>query len=47
MISIDQVCCGVVHTDCVGFVVGACCLCATKDATRNRTTKNLIAREDK
>ena len=47
MVNLDRVCCGVVHTDCDEFVVGACCICAAKNATRKRTTKNLIAREDK
>jgi len=47
MVDLDRVCCGVVHTDCDEFAVGACCVCAKKDATRGRTTKNMLAREDK
>jgi len=50
MIALDRVCCGVVHTDCEDspiLVVGACCICSTKDAAKGRTTKNLLAREDK
>lgn len=48
MIDMDRVCCGVVHTsDCDEFAIGACCICAEKNATTKRTTKNLLAREDK